>query len=185
MITFNTITTLKIQMLVLSVIFFGTYALAEKPDVYQALSISAMDAEVDEPNGWARYTGDVELQQGSLLIQCDQLQIFKSDEGVDKIIAEGKPARYSQNIDDQQESSTGKGETIKAHADRLTYQLESRSIELQGNAKIQQGENIFEGHSILYQIDNRKIIARSSSSSKSEPDKKRVKIVLPVRQPKS
>ena len=164
-------------------LFLSTHAFAEQTDADQALSISAMDAEIDEPNGWARYSGDVELQQGSLFIQCDQLQIFRSNKGVNKIIAEGKPARYSQDLTDPNNPEASDAESIKAHADRLIYQLESRSIELQGNAKIQQGENLFEGHSILYQIDNRKIIARSRNSTFPEERKQRVKIVLPIRQP--
>ena len=172
------IKTLCSTLLILGSLLAHSTTFAEGKDALQALSISAMDAEIDEVNGWARYSGEVELEQGSLLIQCDQLQVFRADRSVDRIVATGSPAHYQQEVESDQE-----GNNIDAHAQRITYQLESRSIELQGDAKIQQGDNVFEGHSIIYQIDNRKIIAKSTiSESTPVQERKRVKIVLPVRQ---
>lgn len=162
-------------------------AFAEDHDKNQALSISAAKAEIDEPSGWAVYSGSVVLEQGSLSIECDQLQIFRSESGIDKIIASGTPARYSQNIEASTQNESLKNEeqkepqTIQATAKQITYQLESRSIELEGGAQIQQGDNIFEGYSILYQIDNRKIIARSDDQKTEGEKPQRVKIILPIK----
>lgn len=167
---------------VLVLILTSQIAIADL-DNLQELSISAETAEIDEPGGWAMYSGDVQLTQGTLSIQCDSLKIYRSADGIDKVIARGRPALYSQEMPAPTDESEGQFQgSLEAKAQQITYQLETNSIELKGNAKIQQGENLFEGHTITYQIDDRKIIAKSDVSEKSADEpKQRVKITLPVR----
>jgi len=154
-------------------------------DELQALELAADSAEIDEAAGWAVYSGNVELTQGSLQIQCDTLRIERGEQGIRKIVATGKPASYSQAIilPDEPEVEDAR---ITASANQIIYLLEGQSIELNGNANIKQGQRQFNGHSIVYRIDERKIIARSANPlpAGTEPaDAKpnsRVKIVLPV-----
>jgi len=147
-------------------------------DLADALTIDAAQAEIDEAKGFALYSGEVVLQQGSLKIECDSLQIFQSAGGIDKVVAKGEPALYSQSLKPQNESS--KSDMIQAQAQSITYVLDKKSIELEGAAKIKLNENTFEGNSIVYQIEQRKIIANGDQNTKTG-NKERVKIVLPTR----
>lgn len=172
-----------LSMLVLTVGFsISLPSLAENEDYDRALSIAADDAEIDEPKGWAAYTGNVELKQGSLQIKCDKLEIFREADGISKVIASGNPAYFSQKIP-KEELKPNQADSLNAEAKTITYQLMTKSIELEGKAQITQGDTVFEGHTIEYLIESRKIIAKSSQAEQeSGEENQRVKIVLPVRE---
>ncbi|HBF07224.1 MAG TPA: lipopolysaccharide transport periplasmic protein LptA [Gammaproteobacteria bacterium] len=156
--------------------------LADNEDYDRALSIAADDAEIDEPKGWAAYTGNVELKQGALEIKCDKLEIFRENDGISKVVASGNPAYFSQKIP-KEELKPNQADSLNAEAQTITYQLVTKSIELEGKAQITQGDTLFEGHTIEYQIESRKIIAKSNQAEQeSGEENQRVKIVLPVRE---
>jgi len=143
------------------------------------LTISADEAIIDDKSGKATYLGSVELSQGPLQMKCDSLEIYMTKDGqkpqVERVVATGKPASFQQSLKITQD---GIKQSLSANANTIEYDLLKKSITLEGDAKIVKNDTRFEGESIIYKINEEKIIADSKSSSTSKS--RRVKIVLPT-----
>lgn len=105
-------------------------ALSEgKDDFLQELNISADTSNVDGEAKKVFYKGKVEVRQGSLAIDADELEVSRGEnDGEEIFIARGKPAKYSQ-LDDE-------GKQVTAEADEIKYQQVTNTVILMGSAKI-------------------------------------------------
>ncbi len=162
--------------LITSLILLSPAHALEK-DKESLIEIQSDSAEFNEAKGTALYQGDVELRQGTLLIQSEALTIYNSEKGVSKVLAEGTPAHYQQLVDTDKPP-------VKAKANRIIYFPQNERIALEGSARLQQGENIFEGEHIHY--DLQKHILNAKGRLKNETGKEghsttsgRVKMVIP------
>ena len=142
--------------------------LALPEDESQPIHISADQAVRNEKQGVTIYTGNVEMKQGSLLIEADKITIFHDDKAADKIIASGQPARLQQRPDPL------KG-PIAASANTIEYYKSEERIHLITNALIKQDGATVSGQSINYFVAEQKVMADSDTSNKSD----RVEVVIP------
>ena len=62
-------------------------ALALKSDREQPIRIQANNGVIDDAAGKSTYTGNVHIEQGTLNIVADEVQIFMAEDEVVKIIA--------------------------------------------------------------------------------------------------
>ncbi len=145
-------------------------ARALEGDRHATLEITADSAELNEQKGIAIYKGNVVLSQGSLLIKSKTLTIQQNESGVERVIATGKPAKYSQLLENEEQPAT-------AQAYSITYFVDTQKIRLSGNALLKQAGSRFEGEQIEYDIENK--ILTASSENQKKASKKRVKMVLP------
>ena len=157
------------KIILLTTIFFTTFAFALSEDVKQPIEIEAESVIVDEISGFNEFTGDAEVRQGSLLMTAELIQVQTNSEGVETMKATGtvdKPAKYIQ-------SQKSQSRFIEATAILITYDVNKGMIFLVGNAYLIQGFDSFSGETLTYDINNDKVIVKGS-----EDGTKRVKFKI-------
>lgn len=142
-------------------------AIALQSDRSQPITIDADSAERDELAGTTTYSGRVEMAQGSMRINADQIVIYNKKDKVTKIIARGKPASY------QQKPSDKAGKVI-ARANILEYRIDKETLRLIENASLKQEGTSLSGNTIEYDV--RKSVVKADSQSNQND---RVRMVIP------
>lgn len=176
--TAGTTTRLNGQQLVLFLItsLWSLCALAIDSDRQAPIEIQADSAKISEAKQTAIYTGNVELNQGTLKITCDQLTVFNSPTGVERVEARGTPAAYSQKMDAEKPR-------LDAAAGKIIYLPAKSRIRLEGSAKIKQGGNVFEGQLIEYDLAQQVLMASGQANSTATGDSgQRVRMTLQPQQ---
>lgn len=144
-------------------------------DKSQPITIQADYAEISEAVGTAIYQGNVQLNQGSLQIYSDRIVVFSNDKKkVEKVVATGSPASFEQQL----ESNKPK---VVAKANDIEYQPLNSKLILSHQAELTQGDNLFEGERIEYNIKLQILNASGDIDSAKDgtKPKTRVKMVLP------
>jgi lipopolysaccharide export system protein LptA len=124
------------------------YALSS--DQEKLFHIQADGAEIDESTGTSIYRGRVTVDQGTMHIAADEIEIHTHDSEVIQIIArmnsssEGL-AHYEQLPDDD-------AELISADAREINYMIQEEKLHLTGRAKLHQLPNQFEGELLQYDV---------------------------------
>ncbi len=172
----NTMTALVIlKAWAIILLFTPKVVLTLESDQRAPIEIQADQAELNETDQTARYLGNVELQQGTLRIVCDELLIVNTDAGISKVHATGSPAQYEQTLDENQPP-------LQAQALEIIYIPQDGKIVLKEQASIKQSGHVFEGYRIEYDINKQLLSASSSQNDKgshnSNPTKNRVKMTL-------
>ena len=140
------------SLLVLLCAGYTAAAAALASDADQPIHIEGDDAEIDQANETIVYTGSVEVVQGTLRVRGDKMVVKISGDQVQQITTIGGPARYSQELEDNQ----GR---VNAHAESIVYYTALERIYLNGKASLVQKGNELHGESIRYDIVNGKVDA--------------------------
>lgn len=139
----------------LATLLFSAYLHAGKDDFTKKIELASEYQNADGIAKRASYQGNVVIQQGSLKVSADELEIDASKgEGNEIFIATGNPAKYSQRQED--------GSIVTAQADKIEYHRQTRSLSLQGNAQIKQNSSSVQGESIKFNMELEQIIAQGS-----------------------
>ena len=157
------------KIILLTTIFFSTFAFALLEDAKLPIEIEAESVIVDEASGFNEFSGNAEIRQGSLLMTAELIQVQTNAEGVEKMKATGtldNPAKYIQSQENQ-------ARFIEATATKITYDVNEGMIFLVGNAYLIQGFDSFSGDTLTYDINNDKVIVKGS-----EDGTKRVKFKI-------
>ncbi|PIE43205.1 MAG: lipopolysaccharide transport periplasmic protein LptA [Gammaproteobacteria bacterium] len=151
-----------VQLFVLLLAFCmaqGTLALSSNSDA--PIHIKADSAELDEKKGVATYNGDVIIKQGSSTLEADTVIIYANDYGLIEINATGSPAHFQQKMADNKA-------TTHAFGNKITYTHATETITLQKNARLEQGQNRFQGDVIKYHTRDR-VVTATGSGQKDQP----------------
>jgi lipopolysaccharide export system protein LptA len=136
-------------------------------DQDQPIQIEADGVEIDDGRGVSVYTGNVEIQQGSMRLWADQVTLHHSkSHEAQRLIAVGRPARYRQLLD-------GDHGEVKARALRMEYDAGSEEIVLKEQAELTQGKDRFSSDRIVY--DRNKALVKAGASAQG---KQRVRITF-------
>ena len=157
------------KIILLTTIFFSTFAFALSEDAKQPIEIEAESVIVDETSGFNEFSGNAEVRQGSLLMTAELIQVQTNAGGVETMKATGtldNPAKYIQSQENQ-------ARFIEATATLITYDVNEGMIFLVGNAYLIQGFDSFSGDTLTYDINNDKVIVKGS-----EDGTKRVKFKI-------
>ena len=140
---------------ILAVFLFSANSHAGKDDFTKKIELASLYQNADGIAKRATYQGNVVIQQGSLKVSADELEIDASKgEGNEIFIATGNPAKYSQQQED--------GSIVTAQADKIEYHRQTSSLTLQGNAEIKQNSSSVQGESIKFNMALEQIIAQGS-----------------------
>ncbi len=123
-------------------------------DRQQPLEVSADHVVIDQRSGTATYRGNVEIQQGSLFLQADKLELHQANNRLKFMEADGSPARFGQQADN--------GRVIRGEADHLHYDAATGRITLSGDGQIQHGGDRFSGERIIYDSISGRVEAQGS-----------------------
>jgi lipopolysaccharide export system protein LptA len=157
------------KIILITTIFFTTFAFALSEDAKQPIEIEAESVIVDETSGFNEFSGNAEVRQGSLLMTAELIQVQTNAGGVETMKATGtldNPAKYIQSQENQ-------ARFIEATATLITYDVNEGMIFLVGNAYLIQGFDSFSGDTLTYDINNDKVIVKGS-----EDGTKRVKFKI-------
>jgi lipopolysaccharide export system protein LptA len=127
-------------------------ALALPEDSQQEIRIASDSAFIDKIQGQLVYSGNVEMIQGTLNIKADSITLIRNDDGLQRIIAKGKPAHYEQTI------VANEGATV-AYGHTIIFQAANEELTLLKNAGLEKQGNIFTGEKIVYLLKEQRIKA--------------------------
>ncbi|PYE33320.1 lipopolysaccharide export system protein LptA [Idiomarina fontislapidosi] len=151
---------LKRFLILASLTAMSQVAMAQgEADFKKPIEVNAGHEHFDIKNNQLLLTDNVIVTQGSLRIEADRLEASggEAKDQADIFIAHGRPAIYTQLLDD--------GSEISAQADQITYFQSQGRIELKGNAQITQGSSLSRGDTIVYDLANQHVSARGSEES--------------------
>ena len=136
---------------------------ALESDKFQPIQIQADAAMVDEAAGTSVYRGDVVIEQGTLSVTADEVDIISSESEVIQITAKagkkpGALAHYDQQIN-------AEGDRVSAEARKITYLIQEKRLHLSGNARLQQVDDIFTGELLYYDLEKGVVNLSSGKTS--------------------
>ncbi|MDA9091599.1 lipopolysaccharide transport periplasmic protein LptA [bacterium] len=158
---FRTVTSLALSLWCLS-------ALALPDDRTQTITIESNSAERDQKTGLTQYQGNVVINQGSLVIEADQVTVYYKDNKVSRIVCLGLPASY-------QQQAAADGGLIIAKAETIVYLLAEDEINLKSNAVLSRNGTLIKGDSINYDLENETWKAKGNRRG----EQKRIQLVIP------
>lgn len=132
------------------------------------LLIDADNQDLDYKNNTLYFSGNVIVQQGNLTIKAEELFVITKDGNSEKLIASGKPASFSQK--------EANNDDLSAQALEIIYLVELQILQLNGDAKFQQGGSVVESIYIEFDLKAQRVKAGSDESNK-----KRVTTRLKIR----
>lgn len=126
--------------------------LADSSDFSKPIKVDSKSQFVDGKNKTSLFKDDVRITQGSLIIDADEVEVIATaGDGKEVFVARGKPASYSQIMDD--------GTPVKAKANEIRYEVSKRTISLTGNAELQQDTSMVKGDNITYDMAKEQLLA--------------------------
>lgn len=146
------------------------YAHSLPSDSDQELTLEAVSAEFDEARGMTTYSGQVVMQQGSMIIRADKLVIFGKLDSASKVIATGKPAKF-------QQTAKVDAQPVKASANKLEYEVNKETLVLVGNAALDQEGSSLKSNQIEYDV--KKALVKAGSKPNDTSGDGRVRMVIP------
>ena len=147
----------KVLLLLICMVSLTCHALPS--DNEQEISIESDKASLNKLQGELIYTGNVELTQGSLTIQADKVTLTRNQDGIQQLVALGKPARYEQLLSANEDKTQAYGETI-------IYNMINDELTLLTNAGLEKQGNVFAGEKIVYLIKEQRVKADSSKQER-------------------
>lgn len=159
----------------LSLSLFSAPAKALESDRQQPISILADSAQFQPDKGQATYTGQVEIEQGSLKIRAHKITLYRQANGdIEKLVALGQ----SEPVHLQQQP-TPEDAVVHAYGMRVLYQAANQQVELESAARLENGQDSFSGERIRYDLQSKRIQAwGQSKDSDNQSEDGRVKITL-------
>jgi len=140
----NTMHTMRMGLFfALCASILATPAHAEKADRDKPVNLEADSVTLDDIKKVSVYAGNVILNQGTLMLRADRVQVTQNARGLDRISASGRPVAFRQKLDGQEEY-------IEGFADRIEYNSVSSQLELIGQARLRRGADELRGAQISY-----------------------------------
>ena len=134
---------------------------AGEEDFNQPIKVDSKSQFVDGKNKTSLFKEDVQITQGSLVINADEVEVIATDgEGREVFVARGKPASYSQTLED--------GTPVSAKANEIRYEVVSRTISLSGKAELQQDTSKVQGDQITFDMITEQLLATGGSDVDGE-----------------
>ncbi|WP_026971520.1 lipopolysaccharide transport periplasmic protein LptA [Aliagarivorans marinus] len=135
----------------------ASYALDD--DFKQKIVVDAGRQEVSLKENRVTFYDDVQVTQGSIKMNADQLSVIGSEEaGSEVMIAQGQPATFYQMMEN--------GKPIEAEAHEIRYELATRTLTLTKEAELKQEESLVRGEMIRYSIDLQEMVAQGGENSR-------------------
>jgi lipopolysaccharide export system protein LptA len=136
--------TLKMAFLAaLCTALLASPAHAEKGDRDKPVNLEADTVTLDDIRKVSVYEGNVILSQGTMLLRADRVQVTQNAEGLDKLVASGRPVSFRQKLD-------GRDEFIEGYASRIEYAGATSQLELIGDARLRRNGDELRGAQISY-----------------------------------
>lgn len=159
----------RLGCVLLGVLLLPGMVLALESDRHQPMDIVANNSDSDLNTGIHQLIGNVEIRQGSLLIEAERGEVHQpgNDQEVTRVILEGSPARMQQALD----NAAG---YMRARARRIDYERNRDTVILTGGVQIEEPRGTVSGERILYNIAQGRIQGQGQPGADG-----RVRLVIP------
>lgn len=117
--------------------------LAERADREKPIQMEADRVVVDDQNQTSTFEGNVQMHQGTLLIEANKIVIVQEKSGASLLTATGEPAHFRQKRDGVDEYADGFGE-------RIVYDSTAETANLFGKARVKREGDDVRGEHIIY-----------------------------------
>ncbi|MBN8410776.1 lipopolysaccharide transport periplasmic protein LptA [Halomonas denitrificans] len=135
----------------------STVTLALESDRSAPIQVEADQLDLDDRAGTAVYTGDVRIQQGSMLLTGERVEIQRNDQGqLSRATATGSRAYLEQQPSPEEP-------VVKGWGKKVVYHVAERRMELIDQAELHKANDTFDGAYLEYFLDRRVVQARSSA----------------------
>ena len=160
-------------LITIAVLIFSLSLSALPSDSYEPIYIESDSAERNEKTGLTQYVGNVNISQGSMLIDADQVTIYYEGSAVSRILCKGNLASYQQ--------ADQSGDRVTARAETIEYIPSKKLINLKTNASLSNRGTQIKGDTINYDLNNETWKAKGDNQS----TQKRIQLVIPAPQKNS
>ncbi len=127
----------------------------------QEINIQADGAEIDKGTGTSIYRGRVSVNQGTMHIAADEIEIHTQGSEVIQIIA--RMNKNSKILAHYEQQPADDEELIYADAREINYMIQEEKLHLTGAAKLRQQPNEFEGELLRYDVKRGIVNLRGSN----------------------
>lgn len=136
----------RTSLAVLALLWWPALAPGLATDRQQPVYISADRVEINEQTGVSHYIGNVEFRQGSMQLEASEVFVYKDENALEKVVAEGRPVKFRQRPEDAEQD-------IRGSATRMEYDAGSATLYLAGDAHIWQANDEFSSDRIVYESE--------------------------------
>nr|WP_298410096.1 lipopolysaccharide transport periplasmic protein LptA [uncultured Halomonas sp.] len=164
----------KTLPLMACLLLYGSIAVtahALDSDAGAPIEIAADRLDIDDRAGTAVYTGDVDMQQGSMKLVADRVEIERNAQGEVSLVTATSDAGRAY----LEQKPAPQDPVVKGWGESIVYHAGERRVELIRRAELHQGGDIFNGAYVEYFLDRRQVQARSRSDSGAD---ERVRMTL-------
>jgi len=133
---------------------------AEKADRDKPVNLEADSVTLDDIRKISVYEGNVVLSQGTMMLRANRVQVTQNANGLDKVVATGRPVAFRQKVD-------GRDEFIEGFAERIEYDSVNSQLELIGEAQLRRGSDELRGAQISYNANTEfyKVVGQSDAKT--------------------
>lgn len=129
----------------------ATMSAAHAQDTDQeTIRITSRQANINDKNATAEFSGDVNAVQGGLILEAENLRVIYAD-SVAPSTDQLKAAKQIRRLEAQGNVIMTNGDQM-ASADEGVYDPNGRTMTLTGNARATQGDNVVTGHTVTIDI---------------------------------
>ena len=142
-----------------AVLALGSSLVAALPeDRTQPIQLEASRGQLDQKTGVSVYEGNVVITQGSMRLNADTVTIHVQDNNFQRLEAVGKPVdlHYRQAVDKPE---------LQGTSQRVDYDVAGAKVTMSGNARLVQGQDVFTGEQIEYNLKDDVVKARGAGSN--------------------
>ena len=126
-----------------AILLASAAAMAEKADRTQPVRLEADKVTIDDARQIAVFEGNVVLQQGTLVIRGDRMEVRQDKDGFRYGTTWGNRAYFRQKRD-------GADEYIEGWAERLEYDGRAETMKMFNRAQVTRGQDEVRGNFISY-----------------------------------
>ena len=152
-------------------------ASAERADRDKPVNIESDSLIADEAKKVATFEGKVVLTQGSLIIRADRIVVQQDNDGFQRGVATGNPARFRHKRE-------GLGEYIDGEALRIEYDTGADRVEFFKGARLRRdsGDDI-RGDYISYDAGTERFTVKASNEASGSGREGRVRATIMPKKP--
>jgi lipopolysaccharide export system protein LptA len=145
---------------------------AERSDRDKPMQMEADRVVVDDRNQSSTFEGNVQMRQGTLLIEASKIVVVQEQAGASIMTATGQPAHFRQKRDGVNEYADGFGE-------RIVYDSNAETANFFGQARVKREGDDVRGEHIIYSTKTGVFQVFGSEANNTDTTKQgRVTIVI-------
>lgn len=119
--------------------------------------IDSDTSDSDLRSGITRFSDNVTIQRGAMLVNADEGVVHQVDGRIAMIELFGSPTTWRDRLDD--------GSIVRGRANRIEFQVEENVVTLSGDARLQHEGGEFTGNQLIYDLDTESLAGRSSEGN--------------------